>query len=113
MNFETRNTHQRRRQPVSFTHGDELDPAPPEKVPTGMFQEHYRLEGTLSCTFWANSAQFDAARKQAEKKLQHFLYRDAIEVLVDMELAVEEMDQEQLRKACLDMRDLFTGDPTP
>lgn len=108
MDLGLKSTGQRRHQRVSFTTSLEVDPTP-TKIPTGMFQEHYRLEGTIACTFWANSAQMDTARAQAEKTLRNYLYRDAFSVLTDMELAVEEMDQEQLRKACLDMRDVFLG----
>ena len=102
------NTHQRRMQPVSFS-VELTDDACPTGPSPGMFQEHYRLEGIVCCTFWANNAQLNSARAQAEKTLIRHLYSDAYAVLADIELAVEEMDQEQLRKACLDMHDTLAG----
>ena len=106
--FRLTNTHQRRHQPVSFSRSIEVDHNPKSQS-TALFQEHYRMEGVVACTFWANPVQLDRAKAQAEKTLRRHLYHDALGVLTDMELAVEEMDQDQLRKACMDMRDLFTG----
>ena len=108
MELRLTNTRQRRHQTVSFSSEVTEDPSPPEQRPA-MFQEHYRLEGTVVCTFWANTAQLDGAKSQAEKTLRRYLYSDVYAVLSDIELAVEEMDQEQLRKACLDMRDALSG----
>lgn len=109
MEFELKNNGQRRPARVSVVTSMEINPNPPQYMGRDLFQEQYALTATVRCTFWANKAQLDFARNRAEKQLAHYLYKDALDVLHDMELAVEEMDQDNLRAACLDMRDIFTG----
>lgn len=115
MLLNLRDMQTRRSQRVSVKETIRKNPRPPTHQATALFQTCYRLEATVACTFWANAAQMDRAEEQAKKTLHHYLYADAIAVLFDMELAVEEMDQDQLRKACLDMRDIFapTQEDTP
>lgn len=110
MIFDVKNTMQRRAQRNRVKFNMDLNPDPPMYMGGAMFQENYKLTATIGCTFWANKAQLERARAQAEKQLTHFLYKEALTVLVDMELAVEEMDQDDLRKACMDLRDIFTGE---
>ncbi len=108
MEWSLENTTQRRANRVSYATALEVNPDPPQYMGGDMFQESYKLSATIACTFWANRVQLDRARERAEKQLQYYLYKDAIHILHDMELAVEEMDQDQLHRACLDMRELFT-----
>lgn len=112
MIFDVKNTMKRREQRNIVKISMDLNPDPPTYMGGDMFQEHYSLTATIGCTFWANKAQLERARAKAEKQLIHFLYKEALTVLVDMELAVEEMDQNELRKACMDLRDIFTGKAT-
>lgn len=109
MILETKRLGQRREQRTSIDLTMDLNPSPPPRSQVGMFQESYVLSATLKCTFWANRAQLDRARDRAKRALMHHIYKDALDILVEMEVAVEEMDQDQLRRACLDMRDIFTG----
>lgn len=86
-----------------------MDPSPPTSVGGHMFQDHYRLEGRVACTFWANAAQFKQAERRARKMLMYHLYKDALDVLHSIELAAAEGDIEQVLLSCEDMRDVFTG----
>lgn len=108
MEFGLKSTRELRHGYVSTSVTMEADPDV-KSASLQPFQEKYHLSATVACSFWANAAQLERARKQSEKTLHRYLYREALTVLNDIELAVEEMDQDQLRRACLDMRDIFTG----
>lgn len=84
------------------------DPSPDHVV--AFFQEHYILEGRITTHFWANKAQLPHARRAAERELRHFLYKDFLTGLCAMERAIEEMDQDELRRICASLRNTVKGE---
>lgn len=48
-------------------------------------QKEYQLKLQVGCNFWANQAQYNNARKKAEKVLLHTLYG---EILAKLDLAI-------------------------
>lgn len=107
--YTLRRTGERRAERASFKVELHSDPRPPEHISRAPFQEHYILEGRVRITFWANKAQLPGAQKAAERELRHFLYRDFLTDLYAMETAIEEMDQDELRRIYMSMRDTVRG----
>lgn len=61
-------------------------------------QKQYQMRLQVGCEFWANKAQYDTARKNAEKVLLHTLYGDILARLDSAVHAIYNRDE----KAAID-----------
>jgi len=74
---------------------------------TGNYRYHtidanteFLLKGTLCVPFWANSAQYNTARKAAVEVLVSRLYAEVFAILPELRLAISDGDREAALKLC-------------
>jgi hypothetical protein len=67
----------------------------------------YELIAKVGVTFWANDAQYESARRIAEKHLAAVLYGDFLSLIDECAHAVSDGDEGDALAACCKMRDMI------
>jgi hypothetical protein len=63
-------------------------------------QQQYCISLTVNQIFWANTAQYEYAFRQAEEMLAAFLYNDILLHLKEIEQATSDGDRDRIWRAC-------------
>lgn len=89
--LETRNTGKQRTEPCWF----DVDTTLRDGAAFQFFtQKVYRKTITVGIEFSCRDGEFNAAAENADKKLLHYLYKDAVDYLYAAKQAVYERDQQ-------------------
>jgi hypothetical protein len=93
-------------------------------TPTGEIRPHevseneeYHLIATIVVPFWANRAQLNTAKRIAAQVVQQELYRDVLQELPRLRLAISNGDRtgayvqcDRIKQVCSDVERLFQDD---
>jgi hypothetical protein len=89
----------------------EITERPTGKVPVPSWspREEYELTAKIGVTFWANAAQYEGARREAEKHLTTVLYADFLRLVDKCAHAISDGDEGDALTACGEMRAMILG----
>lgn len=108
--LQAKNTHEQRvERPVKLRIDYQDSGISRKSAASFSHQDKYVLRGELFVEFWANNAQFDRAKKQAERVMIGHLYGDAIRRIDDAIHGIYNDDMELALSALSELRKELVG----